>query len=142
MVQRILCLDIGTVRIGVAVSDPLGMFAQGRATLSAKGKWKEDLDELIREYTPSLLVVGIPLRTDGSRGPEASRVLQIARSLKERYPGLELRMWDERFSTVTAHQVLQEGGLSEEKRRGMVDKTAAAVILQNYLDTFREMVEP
>jgi len=134
MTRRILCLDIGTVRIGVALSDPLGMFAQGVAVWSAKKKWKLELDLLMEQYGVSLLLIGLPLRTDGSRGPEARRILDMVEALRERYPSVEVRTWDERFSTVTAHQNLKELGLSEEKRRGVVDKTAAAVILQSYLD--------
>ncbi|HPJ26061.1 MAG TPA: Holliday junction resolvase RuvX [Synergistaceae bacterium] len=135
MAKRILCLDIGAVRIGVALSDPLGMFAQGVAVLSAKGKWKIELDALMERHEVALLLVGLPLRTDGSRGPEARRILDMVHALKERYPSVEVRTWDERYSTVTAHQSLKERGFSEERRRGMVDKTAAAVILQSFLDS-------
>jgi putative Holliday junction resolvase len=137
MAERIVCLDIGAVRIGVALSDPLGMFAQGVAVWSAKKKWKIELDALMEQYGVSVLLVGLPLRTDGSQGPEAKRILDMAGALQERYPSVKVRTWDERFSTVTAHQNLKERGLSEEKRRGVVDKTAAAVILQSYLDAIK-----
>ncbi|HOO64475.1 MAG TPA: RuvX/YqgF family protein [Synergistaceae bacterium] len=82
MAKRILCLDIGAVRIGVALSDPLGMFAQGVAVLSAKGKWKIELDILMERHEVALLLVGLPLRTDGSRGPEARRILDMVHALK------------------------------------------------------------
>jgi putative Holliday junction resolvase len=67
--RRILALDIGTVRIGVAVSDPLGMFAQGIAVLPAEGAWLEELDALVAQYDPEMLLLGIPIRTNGTRGP-------------------------------------------------------------------------
>lgn len=131
---RVLALDIGTVRIGVAVSDPLGMFAQGIAVLDAGREWLAGLDRLVEQYGPERLLVGNPLRTDGSRGPEALRVEALAEELAERYPGLEVELYDERFSTTIATRALLEGDVSRKKRKGKVDKVAAALILQSWLD--------
>jgi putative Holliday junction resolvase len=132
--RRILALDIGTVRIGVAVSDPLGMFAQGIAVLPAEGAWLEELDALVAQYDPEMLLLGIPIRTNGTRGPEAVRIEECAALLAERYDAVKVVLHDERFSTVMAQQALLEGDVSRKNRKGTVDKVAAALILQSWLD--------
>lgn len=136
LMRRILALDIGTVRIGVAVSDPLGMFAQGISVLPAEGNWREELDKLVGSYDPEILLLGVPLRTNGARGPEALKIEECASMLAERYPKVKVRLHDERFSTVVAQQALLEGDVSRKNRKGKVDKVAAALILQSWLDRF------
>ena len=132
--RRILALDIGTVRIGVAVSDPLGMFAQGIDVLPAEGNWLEQLDGLVKTYDPEILLLGIPIRTNGTRGPEALRIEECAEMLGNRYPDVKVQLHDERFSTSMAQQALLEGDVSRKGRKGKVDKVAAALILQSWLD--------
>jgi len=132
--RRILALDIGTVRIGVAVSDPLGMFAQGIDVLPAEGNWLEQLDGLVKTYDPEILLLGIPIRTNGTRGPEALRIEECAEMLGKRYPDVKVQLHDERFSTTMAQQALLEGDVSRKGRKGKVDKVAAALILQSWLD--------
>ncbi|MDD2454670.1 MAG: Holliday junction resolvase RuvX [Aminobacteriaceae bacterium] len=132
--RRILALDIGTVRIGVAVSDPLGMFAQGIDVLPAEGNWLEQLDGLVKTYDPEILLLGIPIRTNGTRGPEALRIEECAEMLGKRYPDVKVKLHDERFSTSMAQQALLEGDVSRKGRKGKVDKVAAALILQSWLD--------
>ena len=132
--KRILCLDIGHVRIGVAVTDPLGMFAQGIDVIPAGEEWMEKLDELVDRYSPSVLLLGYPVRTNGSVGPEAERIEELARMLEQRYPDLSVTLWDERFTTTIATRALIEGGVRREKRRSKVDKLAAVIILQDYID--------
>ncbi len=132
--RRILALDMGTVRIGVAVSDPLGMFATGIAVLSAEGEWERELDDLVARYSPSVLLLGVPVRTTGQKGPEARRIEEQGKTLSERYPGVEVILHDERFSTVIAQQALIEGNVSRKGRKGKVDQVAAALILQSWLD--------
>jgi len=132
--RRILALDIGTVRIGVAVSDPLGMFAQGIDVLPAEGNWLEQLDGLVKTYDPEILLLGIPIRTNGTRGPEALRIEECAEMLGNRYPEVKVQLHDERFSTSMAQQALLEGDVSRKGRKGKVDKVAAALILQSWLD--------
>jgi len=132
--RRILALDIGTVRIGVAVSDPLGMFAQGIDVLPAEGNWLEQLDGLVKTYDPEILLLGIPIRTNGTRGPEALRIEECAEMLGKRYPEVKVQLHDERFSTTMAQQALLEGDVSRKGRKGKVDKVAAALILQSWLD--------
>lgn len=132
--QRILCLDIGTVRIGVAVSDPLGMFAQGIAVWKADGDWLTELGTLFERYDTSCLVVGLPLLESGAEGASAKLARDAAAAVTERYPQVTVKMWDERYSTSIATSFLLEGDVSRKKRKKSVDKIAASVILQSYMD--------
>jgi putative Holliday junction resolvase len=132
--RRIVALDIGTVRIGVAASDPTGTFAQGIAVLRAEGEWMNELETIIEKYSAGKILVGMPRRTDGHDGPEAARMKLTVGRLALRFPDTEVTTWDERFTTVIANRVMLEGGASRAKRRRGVDKVAAAVLLQNYLD--------
>jgi len=131
---RILCLDIGQVRIGVAVTDPLGMIAQGIGIIKMGESWMEALDELLARYTPSTILLGYPVRTNGNIGPEAQHILDISKILEKRYPDTTIRLWDERYTTTIATRALIEGGMRRNKRRSNVDKTAAAIILQDYIE--------
>ena len=135
--QRIIALDIGSVRIGVAVSDPLGFFAQGVAVLDAKGCWLSDLAKIAGEYEKPKLLIGMPRRTDGSEGPEADRMRETAKSVQEYFPDLEIEFWDERFTTTIAQQALLEADVSRAGRKKKVDKIAATLLLQSYLDRGR-----
>ncbi|EHL65033.1 Holliday junction resolvase RuvX [Cloacibacillus evryensis] len=135
--QRIIALDIGSVRIGVAVSDPLGFFAQGVAVLDAKGCWLSDLAKIAGEYEKPKLLIGMPRRTDGSEGPEAVRMRETAKSVQEYFPDLEIEFWDERFTTTIAQQALLEADVSRAGRKKKVDKIAATLLLQSYLDRGR-----
>jgi len=142
MRRRALALDIGSVRIGVAVSDPLGMFARGIAVLRADSDWMGELDSLIREYDPEVLLLGVPIRTGGDRGPEARRVEELSGVLAERYPSVNVVLHDERFSTTIATRALIEGDVSRRDRKKKVDMVAAAVILQSWLDREGESRAP
>ena len=135
--QRIIALDIGSVRIGVAVSDPLGFFAQGVAVLDAKGCWLSELAKIAGEYEKPKLLIGMPRRTDGSEGPEAVRMRETAKSVQEYFPDLEIEFWDERFTTTIAQQALLEADVSRAGRKKKVDKIAATLLLQSYLDRGR-----
>jgi putative Holliday junction resolvase len=134
-VPRIICLDIGTVRIGVAVSDPLGMFAQGIAVWKAEGNWLDELEKTLKRYDTSCLLLGLPIREDGTIGPSAQHVQEVAAQIQQRFPMITLKFWDERYSTRTATDYLLEGNVSRKKRRKSVDKIAASVILQSYMDS-------
>ena len=140
--KRYLGLDMGTRRIGVAVSDPLGSFAQGVAVLKAEGDWMNELDALVKKYKVSVIVVGMPTRTTGTAGPEAERAESTRRDLAERYPDLEVTAWDERFTTVRARQALLEGDVSRKGRKSRVDMVAASILLQDYLDFLRKEGSP
>ena len=132
--RRIVALDIGSVRIGVAVSDPLGMFAQGAAVLNARGDWL-----IVAQYGGPVILIGMPRRTDGSEGPEAQRMRATAETIKERFPECEIRFWDVRFTTTIAQQALLEADVSRSGRKKKVDKIAATLLLQSYLDSGRNI---
>lgn len=135
--RRIIALDIGTVRIGVAVSDPLGLFAQGVAVLDARGDWLAELEKIASGYENPKILVGMPRRTDGSEGPEAARMRETAERIRGRLPGLEMEFWDERFTTTIAQQALLEADVSRAGRKSKVDKIAATLLLQSYLESGR-----
>lgn len=134
---RIIALDIGTVRIGVAASDPLGCFAQGVTVLQASSDWMETLAGIIGEYKADVILVGMPRRTDGSDGPEVGRMKKVLEKLQHRFPRMKILSWDERFTTTIAQQTLLEADVSRKGRKQQVDKIAAVILLQSYLDSFR-----
>jgi len=134
MKKRILALDVGEKRIGVAVSDPLGLTAQGVETIFTKGQAR-DIDrikELARQYETDRLLVGLPRNMNGTIGPQAERVLAFSEELKR--VGFQVRHEDERMTTMMADRVLSEGEVRGKKRRDVVDKLAATYILQSFLD--------
>ncbi|MDR2945778.1 MAG: Holliday junction resolvase RuvX [Candidatus Adiutrix sp.] len=133
--KRILALDVGEKRVGVAVSDPLGYSAQPLTVLARKphGEFMKALEKLAVEYENPLILLGLPRRTTGEKGPEAQRVLALASEIKAKL-GLECDTWDEWLTTVSAERVLIEGGVRRADRRQVVDKTAAAIILDGYLN--------
>ena len=119
--QRILALDVGEKRIGVAVSDPLGLTAQGVETIFTQG-WSNDrarVKQLADQYQTDRLLIGLPKSMSGEIGPQAQRVQEFAAQLVE--DGLKVRYWDERLTTVSAHRALIEGDLSRRKRKQVVD---------------------
>ncbi len=133
--MRILGLDIGSKRIGVAISDELGFTAQGLETLNCKSP-EEDAAAIFRlteKYNAEKIVVGIPYNMDGTEGPQAQKVRAIIETIKQRVT-IPIREWDERLSTVAAERVLLEADMSRSKRRKVIDKLAAVLILQGYLD--------
>lgn len=136
IMSRVLALDIGTVRIGAAISDPSRIVAQGLGVWNA-GSWRDDFSEAITKYTPGTVVVGLPLRTDGKHSDAAERVAAIVDGLRADYPGIEFVMWDERFTTVIAQRAMIEADTSRRKRRKSVDKVAAVIILEDWLEAHR-----
>ena len=137
--ERILALDIGHVRVGVAVSDPLGFFAQGIGVLSVAGDWLDEISALVEQYAVRTLLIGLPIRTDGSTGPEAKWILSTVELLRALFPDQKVELWDERCTTTIAERIMIEGNVSREKRRHSRDKVAAAIILQGYLDNRRRL---
>lgn len=132
---RVLALDLGKRRIGLAVSDELGLTAQGLPTLQRTNK-AEDLDalsRLVRDKSVVLVVVGQPLHMSGSEGRQANHAAQFARTLAT-HTGVEVRLWDERLTTVEAGRVLSQSGMSRKKQGAAVDRLSAVLILQSYLD--------
>ncbi len=133
--MRVLCLDVGEKRTGVAVSDALGMTANGIKTIESKDPIIE-IKKIIDDYQEEIgsIVVGMPRMMDGTVGVQGETVLEFVKELKKETP-LPVTLWDERLSTVTAEKVLIETNISRKKRKGLRDKVAATVILQNYLDS-------
>ncbi len=133
--HRILGLDVGARRIGVAVSDPLGITAQGLDTLHRKNK-KYDLEYLrrvIREYDVKEIVVGLPLRMSGAEGIQSEKMRAFAEDLRKKF-GLPVHLWDERLTSAEANRFLRETELSIEKRGKAVDRMAAVLILQGWME--------
>jgi putative Holliday junction resolvase len=132
--KRVLALDVGERRIGVAVSDPLGFTAQGVETIFTKGLENDlrRIRELSDSYETNRLQVGLPRNMNGTIGPQAERIMEFSRALER--AGFEVRHQDERMTTMMARRVLLEGEVSSKKRREVVDKLAATYILQSYLD--------
>lgn len=131
---RILCLDVGEKRIGIAVSDTMHLIASPHSVYLRVGYGPDvrHMQHLIEELNGELMVIGLPRNMDGSLGGSAQKAQAFAGKLAE--AGIAVTYWDERLSTVSAQRSLIEGGMRREQRRDTVDKVAAAVILQAYLD--------
>jgi putative Holliday junction resolvase len=132
---RFLGLDVGEMRIGVAVSDETGLIASGITTLQRVG-WKKDLQalvDIIQKHQVEKIVVGNPFNLDGSRGRQAELIDVFVERLKAETL-LDIVLWDERFSSFSAEQALIESGMQRSKRKAVIDKVAAVIILQHFLD--------
>jgi putative Holliday junction resolvase len=131
---RVLALDVGEKRIGVAVSDPLGLTAQGVETIFTKGLENDlrRIRELAGQYGTNRVLVGFPRNMNGTIGPQAEKIMEFSRVLAG--AGFEVRHQDERMTTMMARRVLIEGEVRAKKRRDVVDKLAATYILQSFLD--------
>lgn len=136
--MRVLGLDVGSKTIGVAVSDELGWTAQGIKTISINEEQQQfGLDELksiIEEYQVEKIVVGLPKNMNGTIGPRGEASQNFANMLDETFH-LPVILWDERLSTIAAERVLLEADVSRKKRKKVIDKMAAVMILQGYLDS-------
>lgn len=137
-------LDIGSRTIGVAISDELGITAQGLKTIRRRSM-EEDLKEIslmIAQFNINKIVVGLPINMNGTIGAQAEAVFQWMKDAKEKID-IPMVSWDERLSTVEATRTLLEADLSRKKRKGVIDKVAAVLILQGYLDqTGKQNDEP
>ncbi len=141
---RYLGLDVGNRRIGVAVSDELGLIAQPLLTLTRTGKRRDDLRSLARlcrRFGVTGIVVGNPLQLSGEPGPQAARTQAFAAELGS-LTGLPIHLWDERLTTHHAHQVLYEAGHPRQAHRRVVDQVAATLILQSFLDERQGLGDP
>lgn len=134
--MRVLALDHGTVRVGVAVSDELGMIARPLEFIPME-PWEEflkRLNQLLIELKAEQIIVGLPRNMDGSFGPAAEKVRAFVAKLRE-IIALPVHTWDERLTTVQASRMLREAGHKARNQKGKVDASAAAVLLQSYLDS-------
>ncbi len=133
--MRILGIDHGTKRIGLAISDELGVIAQPLEFVLAEpfDKFLTRLKEIIREKEVELLLVGMPRNMDGSYGPAALKVQEFVAVLGDTV-GIPIKVWDERLTSAQANRFLIQAGVRRDNRKQKVDKTAAAILLQSYLD--------
>lgn len=135
MTQRVLGFDIGDKTIGLAVSDALGITAQGLTTIR-RTKLTQDLevlDGIVKEYDIAVFVLGLPKNMNNTIGPQGNKVKQFASFMKKKWE-IPIVFQDERLSTVAAHQMMSESGMHWKKKKEIVDEIAAQVILQRYLD--------
>jgi putative Holliday junction resolvase len=139
MTGRVLALDVGARRLGVAVSDPTGTVASPLATLPRRTPDEDAsaLAALAAQHDAGTVVVGLPLTLDGREGPAAKSVRRYLAELATRLPRLDFRLADERLSTVAAERTLVGGGVRRRARRAVVDQLAASVFLQTWLDIAR-----
>ena len=134
--MRVLAIDRGTKRMGIAISDELKMIAQPLEYIPAEpfAKFLDRLKEILREKEVELIVVGLPRNMDGSYGPAALKVQEFVAALKSALT-LPIQMWDERLTSAQANRFLLQGNVRRAQRKEKVDKTAAALLLQGYLDS-------
>jgi putative Holliday junction resolvase len=136
--MRTMGLDVGSKTVGVAVSDELGWTAQGLKTLKINEEKNEfgfdELGEIIKEYDVGLVVVGFPKNMNGTIGPRGEASQVFASEIENRF-SLPTVLWDERLTTMAAERVLLEADVSRKKRKKVIDKMAAMMILQGYLDS-------
>ena len=135
--MRKMSLDVGTRTIGIAVSDLLGMIANGVETIKRTTEERDfaRIAELIKEHEVDTLVVGYPKNMNGTIGERAQAGEAMAHKLEEMFPACKVVLWDERLSTVAAEKVLVDADMRRKKRKQVIDMMAAVVILQNYLDS-------
>lgn len=136
--MRLIGLDVGNRTIGVAVSDPLGLTAQGITTIRRKSIQYDlsELKKIMDDYPASKIVCGLPKNMNGTVGEQGEKALEFAQLLRDEFE-IEVDMWDERLTSKAAHRVMIEADFSRKKRKGLVDKIAATYILQGYLDRYR-----
>ena len=132
--MKIMAIDYGDARTGIAISDPLGMMAGFTTVIHAytPEKTAAAVKELIAQHRPEELVMGFPKNMDGSEGPRAALYREFA-ALLERETGMKIVLWDERRTTVDAHRILSQNNVRGKKRKETVDAVAAALILEGYL---------
>jgi putative pre-16S rRNA nuclease len=132
---RTLALDVGSKRIGIAVSDPLGITAQGLPTLQRQNKRRdlEALRQVMDAYQVREVVIGLPLRLSGAEGTQSEKMRRFAEDLHAHF-GLPVHLWDERWTSTQANRLLRETEISIEKRAQAVDRMAAILILQSWME--------
>jgi len=135
--MRIMGIDFGDSRIGIAVSDPLGWTAQGLDTIQWKGTMKqpvEQIRQLVVQYNVEKIVVGLPKNMNGTIGSSGEKAIEFG-ELLSKVTGIEVVKWDERLTTVAANRMMHEVGMKTSKKKNSVDRIAAVLILQGYLDS-------
>lgn len=133
--MRRLGIDLGASRIGLAISDELGMLAHPVETIPNDSGFLSKLQKMVIEKGITAIVMGIPRNMDGSYGPAAEKAKLFLSQLKTEFPGVQLIPWDERLTTMEAQRLLHAAGRDVKKSRPVIDQVAAQVILQSYLDS-------
>lgn len=139
--MRIMCLDVGQKRVGVAVSDPMGWTAQGIKTVIRQENSNNDILEIkriISEYKVEKIVIGLPKNMNNTIGPQGEKVMEYARIIENKCK-IPVIFFDERLSTMAVERTLIEADVSRKKRKNVIDKLAAVYILQSYLDSQGKM---
>lgn len=131
--SRIMAVDLGSARTGIAVSDELGMLAQPYKTVAGGDASLDAVKIAADEMKPSLILVGLPRNMNGTYGPAADVARAFADQLREA-TGCRVQLWDERLTTLAAQRVLRESGRKARDQRGVVDQVAAQILLQSWLD--------
>ena len=135
--MRCLGIDFGASRIGVAISDELGMLAHPLETIPNDPGFVPKLNKIVLERGVTRILVGIPRNMDGSFGPSAEKAKLFFSELKTAFPGVQLLTWDERMTTLEAQRLLHAAGRDVKKSRPVIDQVAAQVLLQSYLDSIQ-----
>lgn len=135
--ERILALDVGEARIGVALSDPLGITAQPWGVVSAKGKDKglDEIESIIKDNQVGSIVLGLPSSLHGGMSPQGEKIKKWAKGLEQRFPECPISFWDERYSTQQAIRTLSGSKKKDREKKGNRDVISAVLILQSYLTT-------
>ncbi len=132
--NRVLGIDLGDARIGLAVSDELRMLAHPLQNVSAGKAAHANIVAVIQEKSVDTVVVGLPKNMDGTKGPAALKAEEFAAELRKRVPKVNVTLWDERLTTKAAQRSLHEAGRNTKQSRGLIDQVAAQLILQSWLD--------
>lgn len=134
--ERILGIDFGEKRVGIAISDPLCMIAMPLETIERK-KIEEGINKILERFPVKHIVIGYPLRTNGKKGKRAEQVEKFAKKIKGKF-NIEITLWDERYSTVEAERIMKDMNRKPSREKERVDRIAASLILQSYLDSLGE----
>jgi len=136
---RIMGLDVGDKKIGIALSDSMGWTAQGYSVIERKNLKGTlcKIKKIVERYDVTQVIIGLPKNMNGSIGPQGEKILKFAEELGNIINNIEIKLWDERLTTIEAEKTLIEADLSRRKRKQVIDKLAAVLILQNYLDSRR-----
>ena len=142
LLKRLLALDIGTKRIGVAISDPLNIFSTGLETISRMPETKaiETITKLCNQYNVDKIILGLPINMNGTEGEQVKDVYKFAETIKTAI-NIDIIYQDERLSSILAQRILIEQNISPSRNRAKVDKKAAELILQQYIDTISNRKE-
>jgi putative Holliday junction resolvase len=132
-------LDVGDKKIGIALSDSMGWTAQGYSVIERKNLKGTlcKIKKIVERYDVTQVIIGLPKNMNGSIGPQGEKILKFAEELGNIINNIEIKLWDERLTTIEAEKTLIEADLSRRKRKQVIDKLAAVLILQNYLDSRR-----